>query len=174
MALNCYIDESIRGEYILCVVYVKADQLNTIRHQVKNLRHPNRASIHIQEESKSTQNSIRRQISTISCRAQIFTASTRNQPISVARTTTLRRAVLHSSRLEVNLITLDASNSLLRDRKNINDIAASHNIRVPHYRHMNSRHEPLLWLPDIVAWCYGRGGVWKEAVDPLIDEVIEL
>ena len=39
---------------------------------------------------------------------------------------------------------------------------------------MNSRHEPLLWLPDIVAWCYGRGGSWRDDVEPLVDEVIEL
>jgi hypothetical protein len=38
----------------------------------------------------------------------------------------------------------------------------------------NSRHEPLLWLPDIIAWCYGRGGTWRDAVEPLVAEVIEI
>lgn len=32
-----------------------------------------------------------------------------------------------------------------------------------------ARHEePLLWLADAVAWCLGRGGIWKSRVDSLV------
>ena len=50
----------------------------------------------------------------------------------------------------------------------------SRNLALRSLDDINSRHEPLLWLPDIVAWCYGRGGPWRDAVEPLVDEVIEL
>ncbi len=39
------------------------------------------------------------------------------------------------------------------------------------YEHMSPRMEPLLWIPDAVAWCWAKGGVWKERVLPLVDEV---
>ena len=37
--------------------------------------------------------------------------------------------------------------------------------------HLSPRLEPLLWIPDAVAWCWDKGGVWKDRVLPLVDEV---
>jgi hypothetical protein len=42
----------------------------------------------------------------------------------------------------------------------------------PKVIHVNPNHEPLLWLPDIIAWAYGRGGEWKKSVEPLIEKVV--
>ena len=40
------------------------------------------------------------------------------------------------------------------------------------YEHLRAREEPLLWVPDAVAWCYGAGGDWRRRVSPLVDAVI--
>ena len=72
------------------------------------------------------------------------------------------------------ILTLDYINRHRADNSILRNIAQNAEYQFPHYRHMNSRHEPLLWLPDIVAWCYGRGGPWRDAVEPLVDEVIEI
>ena len=39
------------------------------------------------------------------------------------------------------------------------------------YEHLSPRMEPLLWIPDAVAWCWAKGGVWKDRVLPLVDGV---
>jgi hypothetical protein len=39
------------------------------------------------------------------------------------------------------------------------------------YRHLRRREEPCLWVPDAVAWCFARGGVWRQRLAPLIGEV---
>jgi hypothetical protein len=72
------------------------------------------------------------------------------------------------------ILTLDYINRHRADNSILREIAQNSDFQFPHYRHMNSRHEPLLWLPDIIAWCYGRGGTWRDAVEPLVTEVIEI
>jgi hypothetical protein len=42
------------------------------------------------------------------------------------------------------------------------------------YEHLPSENDPLLWIPDIVAWCYGAGGDWLRRVRPLLGEVTDL
>lgn len=42
------------------------------------------------------------------------------------------------------------------------------------YVHRNRREQPMLWIPDAVAWCYQAGGVWPAKVATIIDEVIEV
>jgi len=29
------------------------------------------------------------------------------------------------------------------------------------YQHMDSTQEPLLWIADILGWCYNAGGTWR-------------
>jgi hypothetical protein len=40
-----------------------------------------------------------------------------------------------------------------------------------HYRHLRAHEEALLALPDAVAWCWARGGIWKKRVRPLVSTV---
>ncbi len=42
------------------------------------------------------------------------------------------------------------------------------------YTHRGSRDEVLLCLPDAVGWAVGAGGPWRELVDPIVAEVLEL
>jgi hypothetical protein len=42
------------------------------------------------------------------------------------------------------------------------------------YEHVNSTCEPLLWIADVVAWCYGAGGVWRKRVEPIVATVTNL
>lgn len=34
--------------------------------------------------------------------------------------------------------------------------------------------EPLLWIADIVAWAYGRGGDWRRRISALAIDVVEV
>lgn len=41
------------------------------------------------------------------------------------------------------------------------------------YEHLPSENDPLLWIPDIVAWCCGAGGDWLRRVQPSMGNVID-
>ncbi len=42
------------------------------------------------------------------------------------------------------------------------------------YEHLDSTLEPILWVSDAVAWCFGAGGGWADRVAPLIAEQIKV
>ena len=174
MPSNIYVDESIRNSYFLCAVQVDTSQISQLRLKAKMLRTNGQTSVHMQTETKSRQSQIATNISSFEFRALLFHVTRSGVTDLSARRIALESMFMNSQMFSAQLITFDTSNSIQQDRRIISEVSRSKGINIPHYRHMNSRHEPLLWLPDIVAWCYGRDGPWRDAVEPLVDEVIEL
>ena len=42
------------------------------------------------------------------------------------------------------------------------------------YRHLRAREEPLLAVPDALAWCWHRGGHWRKRVASLVSDVQQI
>ena len=42
------------------------------------------------------------------------------------------------------------------------------------YEHVDSTSESLLWIADIVAWCFGAGREWRKRIDPIVSRVVDL
>jgi hypothetical protein len=42
------------------------------------------------------------------------------------------------------------------------------------YEHVDSTSESLLWIADVVAWCFGAGREWRKRVDPIVSTVVDL
>jgi hypothetical protein len=128
----------------------------------------------MQTETTARQAQIADAIYAIPCKALIVNVVMPKFADLAARKQALVQACSHGLLQRAQLITLDSSNSITQDRQIIAKATGQKDLNFPHYRHMNSRHEPLLWLPDIIAWCYGRGGTWRDAVEPMVTEVIEI
>jgi len=42
------------------------------------------------------------------------------------------------------------------------------------YEHIDSRLEPILWVSDAVAWCFGAAGQWRDRTARLVEEQIKV
>jgi len=42
------------------------------------------------------------------------------------------------------------------------------------YRHQRAHEEPLLALPDVVAWCWVRSGDWRRRIGPILADVRQI
>lgn len=42
------------------------------------------------------------------------------------------------------------------------------------YEHVDSTSESLLWIADVVAWCFGAGRDWRKRIDPIVNTVVDL
>jgi hypothetical protein len=42
------------------------------------------------------------------------------------------------------------------------------------YEHVDSTSACLLWIADVVAWCYGAGQDWRKRVDPIVHTVVDV
>ena len=174
MAFNTYVDESARSQYMLCGVNVQQSNLAEIRGALKTLTQRGKSRVHMYEESRGRQYSIAREIGQLNVSAWLISVANTTCKQPASRFLALEALVEIRALQESRIIVLENSNSMRRDNRTLNEISRNTSFQFPHYRHMNSRYEPLLWLPDIVAWCYGRGGPWRDAVEPLVDEVIEI
>ena len=174
MPFNTYIDESERSNYLLVGVNVPHSQIHPIRQVMRDLRTADSLHIHMYRESRGRQKHIAQTITSLRINAWIISVSSQTARDPIARNLALQNIGQLESMRESRLITLDYINRHRADNSILREIAQNSDFQFPHYRHMNSRHEPLLWLPDIIAWCYGRGGTWRDAVEPLVAEVIEI
>jgi len=42
------------------------------------------------------------------------------------------------------------------------------------FEHRQGSDEPMLWVADAVTWAVGAGGRWRQAVDAVVENTIEL
>ena len=167
-------DESARQSYLLCGVNVDQSKAAELRSNLRALRPPARTRIHMYRETKATQERIVRELIGLEIHAWIIRVSGQVSKLPNSRHLAIRSTSHLESIRQSRLLVFDQSSNHLADRRSLSEVAREVDYQFPHYRHMNSRHEPLLWLPDIIAWCYGRGGTWRDSVEPLVTEVIEL
>jgi hypothetical protein len=103
----------------------------------------------------------------------VFVIDTSSRTNVACRMQCLEAVINYFADSDVAVLTLDRSNTMGRDAKVLSNFKMTQD-RFVTYRHIPSHQEPLLWLPDIVAWSYARGGHWRESVQPIIREVINL
>jgi hypothetical protein len=174
MSCNTYVDESARNNYLLCGVNVQQNEISEVRDTLRALRPRSQSRIHMYQESKATQAALLREIRALNVSSWIISISVQVAKLPNSRFIAISKIAGIESFRESRLLVMDQSSSYVGDKRVLSQVARKVDYQFPHYRHMNSRHEPLLWLPDIIAWCYGRGGTWRDAVEPLVTEVIEL
>jgi hypothetical protein len=42
------------------------------------------------------------------------------------------------------------------------------------YAHVPPTTEPMLWVPDAIAWAYGNGGDWRRRAARLITDTVDV
>ncbi len=59
------------------------------------------------------------------------------------------------------------------DRRILFEATGKHGLRDQlTYHHLRAKQEPMLWIPDAVAWCLDQGGEWPARVRPLIGKTM--
>lgn len=67
------------------------------------------------------------------------------------------------------------SNKDVHDRRTLRHLLDPHPSESPFvYEHVDSTSESLLWIADVVAWCYGAGNDWRKRVDPITAMVVDV
>ena len=174
MSFNTYVDESVRDSFLLCGANVNQSMIPSIRDALREMKPSDRSHIHMYRERRSTQLAMANFVSALPISCWLVSISTATAKEPLARPLALAALTNIKSIQGSRLLTLDDTSARRVDSQILREVARGVEYQFPHYRHMNSRHEPLLWLPDIIAWCYGRGGTWRDAVEPLVTEVIEI
>lgn len=176
MTLHAFVDESQRGrQYIICATIIDARLANATRTSLRGLRLRGQRRLHFGDESDQRRRSILSALAELRLENQVIVVTDRI-PTS-ARESVLQELVRTLSSRGVARLILDSRQGQdLVDRATIRRAAHANGYSSLEYRHEQSASEPLLWVPDAVAWAWGRGGDWRRRIHDLglLGELVDL
>ena len=164
---HAFADESCRrGLYLICAASVLASDLEHTRRSLRKLRLSGQRRVHFATESDSRRKSILATLAHLNVSNFVYMATGREQ--TAARRAILQKLVPDLRSKGVALLVLDSRREQdHKDRATIHSLIGSNPAPTFEYYHHRSAHEPILWIPDAVAWAWGRGGNWRKQVERL-------
>jgi hypothetical protein len=128
------------------------------------------------KENDGRRRSLLTQISAMGVTSQLVAVQVSGKSIRGARDFALAALIEQLVELEVGRMVLESCDQDRRDVQVIGDSLAQLEVSgTMEIHHLRPHDEPLLWIPDAIAWAYGRGGKeWQGLVEPLISRVTRL
>ena len=164
---SVFIDESKSKGFLLCAVEVDAGAVPVLRRTVNSLRLKGQSDVHFVSESPRRKRQILSSLSGFDLRITLISASGSREP-------ELRRACLEAFIRTLQWRTsyqiwLDQDDShLALDRSTLSSsLALGGFSEFVTFGHSKTRYQPLLLLPDAVAWSSTRGGEWARRIQSM-------
>lgn len=109
----------------------------------------------------------------IGAAATIYSADRPGRHELLARETCPRALVTDVAAGGHNMLVLEQDDSLLWwDQQRLIEITREVGCRdTLRYEHRRAEHETLLAIPDAIAWCWAKGGRWRDRVQAVVTEV---
>ena len=164
---EAFLDESVRRDsYIICETLVPQGALAKTRKDLPLLLQPGQLRTHFNNEKDRYRRKLLKAFSEMEISSVIYVV--RHHDFQAARTAILQKVVseVRESRV-VRLVLESRADQDERDRADLVRALRTNPIPSFTYGHLPPSSEPLLWIPDAVAWSWGRGGEWRRRVDEL-------
>lgn len=167
-----FVDEGKRRGYVMVAATVDDDDVNSLRGAVRRLQPPGAERIHFVHESDGRRRSLLKEFARLGIRTVVFDAGRLDD--RAARVWCLERIVELAARANTSRIVIETDESIVQaDNRTLYRAVAGLGSREQiRYEHQRAASEPLLWVPDAVAWAHGRGGLYRPLVEPLIERVV--
>lgn len=171
-----FVDESKVKDYLLVSAVVRESQLGSARALIRGLLMPGQPRLHMKHESDPRRRKILSAISELVPDVRIYRAAADGRTEIVRRAHCLRRLVADLHRDEHSRLCLELDETLRR-RDNQTLIEATRAVGAGDwltYQHQRAHHEPLLAVPDALAWAWPKGGDWRRRCEALALTVIDV
>lgn len=171
---HLYIDESKAKGYTLVAAAVIPGDVLALRKEIAKLRKRGQRRVHFVKEDDSRRREIIAAFSDLGVQVCLFHAQGMTEP--EGREACLSAMVARAAAGGTRRIVLEKDASIENwDRRILYRELGKHGARdLITYQHEAAYDEPLLWIPDGIAWCYSRGGDWRRRIDGLIVDVTKL
>jgi hypothetical protein len=147
-----------------------------LRKQLNCLLMPGQRELHFKQEKAPRRRAAVDKIAQLPVTIRIYKTAYTPTTDEDARQACLELAVTELLKMGAHRLVIDTRAE--RDRfdgktirQQLHDQPADSNFS---YEHNDSKLEPLCWIADAAAWCFGTGGDWRRRIMPIIDDVIEL
>lgn len=171
MTRHAFADESRRAGYLVCAVEVGSRDLVARRKELNGLRKGGQSRIHMKSEGPARRRELLSAVRSMGVSAHIYEASPTRGGDRQARDECLTALVRDLAPRRVQHLVLESCDQDADDRRVIAQSLRQAGLDGLQYAHSRPSSECLLWLPDMLAWAYGRGGDWRRRTEGMIVNV---
>lgn len=163
------LDESKAKGYVVVAATVPDGKAVAFRRAVDDLRMRGQRRLHFSSESPSRRREI---LSTLRRLGVMALAYRAKGPDATARGACLRALVHDLPRIDCRRLVLEQDDSIVAfDRQLLYRELRAAGLSTVTYEHERAASEPLLAIPDALAWCIARGGDWRQRADPMLQHI---
>lgn len=167
---HIFVDESKARSFLFVAVMVAPHAVHLLRRDLRAARPKGRRDIHFNGARDDVRDVVVRILERHDIKAVVLRA------VAAKGCNPREDCVRATARLAVSIaahsVVLDRDESLeAQDRRWLFQELHKSGIR---YDHLHRHEEPLLWAADAIAWCWQRGGAWRDKVRPLVVRTADL
>ncbi len=173
---HVFVDESKEHDYLLVAAEIPPGDLDATRKLLRALVMPGQRRLHMKKESRVRRNAILDTIASAGVTATIYRARRAGRHELDAREACLRALVADIAAAGHRMLVIEQDDSLLRwERQHLIEITRDLGCRdLLRYEHRRAEEEILLAVPDALAWCWAKGGLWRSRIRSLVRQVREV
>ena len=161
-----FIDETTQKAYVFMVVSISFADVGRCRSIMQRMKPKNQNSIHLKNEKDHFRKAVLAAINALPISAIVVSTDLARRGARERGIKQIGRiaAERHPQRIVIERERTQEAN----DRKALRaGLAEKFDVG---YQHIDRGADAALWIADSIAWAYQRGGVWRQAVEPLIVE----
>jgi hypothetical protein len=172
---HVFIDEGKARGYLMVAAFVTPFELGDLRKVMRSHLLRGQRRIHFNHEGNPRRKLIINALTDTSVRCRVYQAVPGVRDIE-ARSSCMTSIARDTRSLDVELIVIERDDpAVSRDLEILRKVQTHPPTdSLIRYEHRRPHEECLLWIPDAVAWCWGRGGEWRKRVFSIIENVEEV
>ncbi len=168
-----YVDETKRAAYVVAAVTVTDPA--AVSRVIRGLVQPGNRRLHMVDERPRHRPGIVAAVVSAEVEVSIYDAGRRYRTDREARFACLAALIedLTGTDVDDTQLVIEQDDSLVRaDRQELYHLVRRTGLadRVE-YQHRRAHEDPLLAVPDLVAWCWVRSGDWRRRIAPVVKQV---
>jgi hypothetical protein len=163
-----FIDESKERSYTMVAATVASSDAGELRQRLREFVLPGQRRLHFSRESNQRRRVILSALVDLRIRAHVFQSDESRE--TDGREACLAALVTHAQEESHRRLIIERDESIEKSDRRIlyRELRARGLSDDVEYRLESPVHEPLLWIPDALAWSVVRGGDWRRRADPTI------
>ncbi|HEX6356841.1 DUF3800 domain-containing protein [Actinophytocola sp.] len=176
MTVHAFVDESARPpQYLIAAAIVEPSQVRLLRQSMRALLMPGQRELHFKKEKPIRRRALADAVARLPVEMRVYLRRCRKLDESARQVCVTQLAHDLLTRRAHRLVIDSRNEQDIHDERTLRRLLGSHpSASQLVYEHVDSTSESLLWIADIVAWCFGAGQDWRKRIDPIVSAVVDL
>lgn len=171
-----YVDETKAKGYVLAAAVVLPTDVTVLRKTVRGLIAPGQTRLHMKAEKTPRQHQVLSTLVPLALPVILYQADCQRHRTDIARRRACLAQLVHDQAGRCEHLVLESDTTQDgRDRQDLIELTRAAGCGdTMTYEHATATAEPLLAIPDAVAWAWARGGDWRRRVQPVVERIIHV